>query len=110
MMCKDTYLRSQGVESTDIFFDMGIFVILIAIILLAYLVYLGFRLAANKFACCRKLMDWLKKYLFYRAPLRYVVVGYLRLLSLFSALFTMNLANELIGASQIQDEEEAASN
>ena len=101
-MRKDPYLKSQGVESTDIFFDMGIFVIFLAFLVFCFVVYYAAKLGAQKLSCCRKVFAMLKRYLFYQSPLRYMVVSYLRLLSIFSAMFVVGLQNELIGTDLTQ--------
>lgn len=47
-----------------------------------------------KFNCCNKIIDKLRKYLFYRAPIRYIVVSYLRVLSLFATLCIVTIKVE----------------
>ena len=61
----------------DLMKSLGVFAISIFIILLIMLIYL----LIKKFNCCSKIKDILYKKMFYSGPIRYVVVGYLKLLN-----------------------------
>ena len=61
--------------------SLGVFAISIFIILFVMLIYL----LIKRFNCCSKIKAILYKKMFYSGPIRYVIVGYLKLLSDFAA-------------------------
>ena len=71
--------------------SLGIFAISIGIIILIVLLYFLISLCNKTFRCCAKIKTMIAKKLFYSGPLRYLVVGYLKLLNQFASLFCVAL-------------------
>ena len=70
---------------------MGVFLIAAAIVVFVYLIYLVAKLCSKRIPLCKKAFKTLKYYLFYKGPLRYIIVGYLRLLSIFATLLVTGI-------------------
>ena len=49
------------------------------------------KFCSRRFAFCEKVKNLIRNYLFYRAPLRYVIVSYLTLVSYLSAFLCYEL-------------------
>lgn len=77
---KDEFKREQGIMDDDLLKSLGVFAISIFIILLVMLCYL----LIKRFNCCSKIKAILYKKMFYSGPIRYVIVGYLKLLNEFA--------------------------
>ena len=72
--------------------NLGIYIVILALVSILLLLYLLVMICAKKFECFRKLLNLLKRYMFYQIPLRYVIVGYLRLMSIFSSIFLIGVS------------------
>ena len=60
---------------------MGVIFLGILLIGFFYLMYYLIKFCSKRFSCCEKLRILIKNFLFYRWPLRYVIVSYLTLTS-----------------------------
>ena len=61
----------------DLMKSLGVFAISVTIIIIAMLFYF----LIKRFNCCSKIKTIVYKKMFYSGPIRYVVVGYLKLLN-----------------------------
>lgn len=92
---KDEFLLKQGIEDSSLMKSLGVFAVSIALILCILLVYLLIKKCGT---CCRNMFGKLRviigKKIFYSGPLRYVIVGYIKLFNQFLTLllfgFTTN--------------------
>ena len=80
-MTKDDYLRQQGIKDDNAIKNLGIFAIVVALLLLVAGLICLIRLCCGKFKCCRKIGNLLQKKVFYSGPIRYIIVGYLKLMN-----------------------------
>ena len=62
------------------------------VVALAFLLYQVSKFCSTKFNKCNKLFAKLSRYLFYKAPIRYIIVSYLRVLSVFASLVYVGFA------------------
>lgn len=86
---KDEFMQQQGIMDNSLMKSLGVFALSIIIILLVILVYF----LIKRFNCCSKISAILNKKMFYSGPLRYVVVGYLKLFNQFATLLLIGLAS-----------------
>ena len=70
--------------------NLGIFAVSIAILLIILLIYILIKKCGG---FCTKVRNMIYKKLFYSGPIRYVIVGYLKLLNQFFTLFLVGIAN-----------------
>ena len=80
-------------QSKDIFQNLGIYLIFFLLVVFAVILYFTARICARRANIFQKLINSIKKYIFYQGPLRYVIVGYLRLLSVFLSIFMFEIAD-----------------
>ena len=90
---QNEFLQQQGVQSKDIFQNLGIYLIFFFLAVFAVTLYFTARICARKRNLVQKLINSIKKYIFYQGPIRYVIVGYLRLLSVFLSIFVFEIAD-----------------
>ena len=70
--------------------SLGVFAISVIIILLVILIYL----LIKRCSCCEKIRKLLSKKLFFSGPLRYVIVGYVKLLNQFATLLLIGILSD----------------
>ena len=73
---------------------MGVIFIGILLIGLLYLIYYLIKFCSRRFAFCEKVKNLIRNYLFYRGPIRYVIVSYLTLVSYLSAFLCYELKKD----------------
>ena len=73
---KDEFLLDQGIEDASLAKSLGIFTIFIVLLALVTLVYFITKRCGG---CCAKLRNWIAGKIFYKLPIRYVIVGYLKI-------------------------------
>ena len=78
-------MLENGIMYDSVAKSLGVFALSIAIILLIFLIYL----ISKRFRCCEKIKAILRKKMFYSGPIRYVIVGYLKLLNQFASLLLL---------------------
>ena len=71
--------------------SLGIFAVSVGLILLIVLIYILIR----RFNCCGKIKIMIGKKIFYSGPIRYVIVGYLKLLNQFTTLLLFGLMQNM---------------
>ena len=91
---KDEFMRQQGIEDTSLIKSLGVFFISICFIMLCFLLYYLIKKCARKCSCCGKARNFLQKKIFFNGPIRYVIVGYLKLMNQFGVLFSLGLAQQ----------------
>ena len=90
---KNEYLRQQGIESNSTMKNLGIFAVSVGLIILLVLLYFLIKWCAKKCNCCVKVKNILSKKIFYNGPIRYVIVGYLKLFNQFITLLFLAYVN-----------------
>ena len=84
-------MREQGIEDDSIMKSLGVFAVSIALILLVFLIYF----LIKRCKCCEKIKQMLYKKMCYSGPIRYIVVGYLKLLNQFAALLLFGMSSQM---------------
>lgn len=74
--------------------NLGIFAVSVALIFLVVLLYFAIKWCARSCSCCLRVKGLLAKKIFYNGPLRYVIVGYLKLFNQFVTLLFLAYAND----------------
>ena len=82
----------QGFESTDLITSLGIFIISIPFMALAIGLYFIIKSCSKKFACCSKILHYISGKIFYSSPIRYVILGLLKLFNQFFPLIIFGIA------------------
>ena len=91
---KNEYLRGQGIEDDSIMKSLGIIAFSLAILIFIFPIYLLISLCNRRFRCFEKIKTMIAKKLFYSGPLRYIVVGYLKLFNQFASLLCVALIED----------------
>lgn len=77
---KDSFLFDQGIEDSSLVKSLGIFAISLIFIAALFFIYFIFKKCASYCGgLCAKLKTLIYKKLFYSGPIRYVIIGYIRL-------------------------------
>ena len=76
----------QGIEDDSLMKSLGIIFISLIIIALIMIIYFLFKWCNKKYNCGKKILDAIRKKVFYSAPIRYIIVGYLKLLNQFLSM------------------------
>ena len=84
---KNEFLLNQGIEDNSLMKSLGIFAVSVGLILLIVLIYF----LIKRFACCGKIRVMISKKIFYSGPIRYIIVGYLKLFNQFLTLLLFGL-------------------
>ena len=71
--------------------SLGVFAVSIVLILLIFLVYF----LIKRFTCCQKIKTMVGKKMFYSGPIRYVVVGYLKIINYSATLLLIGLTQNM---------------
>ena len=69
----DEYLKSQGMQRTNITAEIGIFYIALIAIGLLLILFLVAVICVKRFMCCQKILQKIKQKLFFTGPLQYVI-------------------------------------
>ena len=88
---KDEFLIEQGIEDTSLAKSLGVFAFSIGLILLLFLIYFITKKCGS---FCQKIRVKIANKMFYSGPLRYVIVGFIKLLSRFLAFFLFGIMND----------------
>ena len=70
-------MLEQGIEETFLIKSLGLFFVVLVMLLFIILIYFLLKLCN----CCTKVRKYLQSKIFYSGPLRYVIVGYIRILN-----------------------------
>ena len=87
----DEYLRQQGLQRKSILDDMGIFYIVLLLTLVVLVVFIIVKIVSTRVPCCRTVLEKLRAYLVFTAPLQYVVSSYFRLVGIFFSLLLVGI-------------------
>ena len=63
--------------------NLGIFALGVGALVIVIILFFLIRLCCAKISCCKKLGTMVHKKIFFSGPIRYVVVGYLKLMNQF---------------------------
>ena len=94
MLSGGEYENQVGVKSTSVLLDLGVFFIAFVLVVFLFIIFLIVKFCARRVNCCKSVLAFFKKYLFYTMPIRLVIEGFLRTLSIFAALLVLSVFRE----------------
>ena len=89
---EDGFLREQGIESTELINSLGIFAISLPFMALAVGLYFIIKACSKQFKCCDRILHYIAGKIFYSSPIRYVILGQLKLFNQFASFLIFGLA------------------